>query len=174
MFDGQVFNPRTVFLASSDASYGVDPDTRQSSQGYAFSLFNGLINWKVSKQKTVTTSFTEAELLALSSAAKESIWWSRFFDSISFNPGHKTYIQCDNAQTIQAFTTDTPRFTTKLRHVDIHKHWLRQEVHSERISIEWVPTTETLADGLTKSLQPQRHKEFLRLLGLTRLELNGQ
>ena len=78
MFDGQAFNLCTVFLASSDASYGNDLDTRQSSQGYRFLLFNGMINWKASKQKTVTTSSTEAELLAISSAAKESIWWSRF------------------------------------------------------------------------------------------------
>ncbi|CCE31040.1 uncharacterized protein CPUR_04891 [Claviceps purpurea 20.1] len=42
-------------------------DTRwKSSQGYAIKLFNGLIAWRASKQDTVTTSTTEAELLALS------------------------------------------------------------------------------------------------------------
>lgn len=42
MFIDQVLNPRTVFLASSDAFYHNDPETRQSSQGYAISLFNGI------------------------------------------------------------------------------------------------------------------------------------
>ena len=165
-FDAQVANSRTVFLASSDASFANDPDTRLSSQGYAFLLFNGAIDWKSSKQKTVTTSSTEAELLAISTAAKETIWWTRFFDSINFDPGHETYIQCDNMQTIRAFSSDTPKFTTKLRHVDIHRHWLRQEVQQNRVKIEWTPTTAILADGLTKSLPPQRHKEFVRLMGL--------
>ena len=168
-FDGQTNISQKVFLASSDASFANDPDTRHSYQGYAFSLFNGLIDWKASKQKTVTTSSTEAELLALSTAAKETIWWTRFFDSIKFNPGHEIQIQCDNMQTIRAFTSDTPRFTTKLRHVDIHRHWLRQEVQSKRVAIQWIPSAKILADGLTKSLPPQRHKEFVRLIGLQRL-----
>ena len=36
-------------------------------------LFGGAIDWRASKQKTVTTSSTEAELLALSNAASEMI-----------------------------------------------------------------------------------------------------
>lgn len=135
-FNSQKIDFQKIFLGSSDASFANDPDTRQSSQGYAFSLFNGLIDWKASKQKTVTTSSTEAEMLALSITAKETIWWNRFFDSIDFDPGHETFIQCDNTQTIRAFTSDTPRFMTKLRHVDIHRHWLRQEVRSKRINIQ--------------------------------------
>ena len=172
-FDGQVIDPRQIFLASSDASFGNDPDTRQSSQGYAFKLFNGVIDWKASKQKTVTTSSTEAELLAVSTTAKETMWWTRFFEDINFEPGHQIFVQCDNRQTIRAFTSDTPKFTTKLRHVDIHKHWLKQEVRAERLSIKWVPSAEILADGLTKSLPPQRHKEFIRLLGLKSMGKRG-
>ena len=166
-FDGQMTDSRRrVFLASSDASFANNLDTRQSSQGYAFMLFNGVIDWKASKQKTVTTSSTEAELLAMSTTAKETIWWTRFFESINFDPGHQTNIQCDNMQTIRALTSDTPRFTTKLRHIDIHHHWLRQEIREKRVEIEWTSTTSILADGLTKSLPPQRHKEFVRLVGL--------
>lgn len=170
-FDGRIIDPHEIFLASSDASFGNDPDTRQSSQGYAFKLYNGVIDWKASKQKTVTTSSTEAELLAISTTAKESMWWTRFFEAINFEPGHKIFIQCDNTQTIRAFTSD--KFTTKLRHVDIHRHWLKQKVQSGHINIKWTSSTTILADGLTKSLPPQRHKEFIRLLGLKSMGLRG-
>jgi hypothetical protein len=81
-FDSSMVNARkilttaqpdtTIFQASSDASFADDPDTRRSSQGYVFQLFNGVIDWKASKQRTITTSSTEAELLALSHAAKET------------------------------------------------------------------------------------------------------
>lgn len=172
-FDGRVIDLREVFLASSDASFGNDPDTRQSSQGYAFKLFNGIIDWKSSKQKTVTTSSTEAELLAILTTAKETIWWGQFFENIEFKPGHKTFIQCDNTRTIRAFTAETPKFTTKLRHVDIHRHWLRQEIQDERINVQWTSSASILADGLTKLLPPQRHKEFLRLLGLKSMGIRG-
>lgn len=73
-FVGRLIDPRQIFLASSDGSFGNDPDTRQSSQGYAFKLFKGVIDWKASKQKSVTTSSTEAELLAISTTAEDTIW----------------------------------------------------------------------------------------------------
>ena len=38
-FNPQVTDPYKVFLASSDASYGDDSDTRRSTQGSAFTLF---------------------------------------------------------------------------------------------------------------------------------------
>jgi len=48
----------------------------------------------------VTTSSTEAELLALSLTAKEFIWWKCFFHNIQFNPNEEPTILCDNLQTI--------------------------------------------------------------------------
>ena len=65
-------SPDEIFRGSSDASYGDDSLTRHSSQGYIFTLFGGPIDWKANKQKTVTLSTTEAELLALTSTAKET------------------------------------------------------------------------------------------------------
>ena len=37
-------------------------------------------------------------------------------------------IQCDNTQTIRLINEEISQLQTKLRHVDIHNHWLRQEV----------------------------------------------
>ena len=166
LFEEQVDLSREILLVSSDASFADDTQTRFSSQGYAFKLFGGLIDWKANKQKTVTLSSTEAELLAISQVGKETLWWTRLFDLLEFDPGHKVVIQCDNQQTIRAITSENPRFSTKLRHVDIHAHWLRQEIGKKTISIKWVPSAQILADGFTKALPIQRHQEFVRLLGL--------
>ena len=173
------FNPHldsspssVIFLGSSDASFADDPLTRYSSQGYGFMLFGGLIDWKASKQRTVTTSSTEAEFLAISAAGKELIWWTRFFESINFRTNQIPFIQCDNMQTIRAL--NAPNFTTKLRHIDIHRHWLRQEVSRGQIHIQWVSTSKILADGLTKALPLQRHADFIKLLGLKEVHVHGQ
>ncbi|KAG0159794.1 hypothetical protein PDIDSM_7320 [Penicillium digitatum] len=56
---------------ASDASFGDNRD-RKSSEGYLCKLYGGPIDWKASKQKTVTTSTTEAELLALAEQEKPS------------------------------------------------------------------------------------------------------
>jgi hypothetical protein len=52
------------------------------------------------------------------------------------------------------------------RHILIHYHSVRDHVKTERIRLEWVPSKENPADGLTKPLRRENHEDFLRLLGL--------
>lgn len=65
---------------------------------------------------------------------------------------------------------DTPQLSTRLRHVDIHQHWLRQEVQQERLLITWIPTNDMPADGLTKELTRQKYEEFVMQLGLVDIQ----
>jgi Reverse transcriptase (RNA-dependent DNA polymerase) len=155
-----------IFECSSDAAFGDCPSTRRSSDGFLFKLYGGPIDWRASKQKTVTTSSTEAELLALSSAAREMLWWHRFFAAVRFDTEQDVNIDCDNQQTIRLVTGHAARLDTRLRHVDIHRHWLRQEQQAGRICVNWVPTAEMPADGLTKALPGQRHQIFVKQLNL--------
>ena len=69
-----------------------------------------------------------AELLVMTHTAKELAWWTRFFKAIRFDPGLEFKIHAHNRQTIRIVTNTTHQFPTKLRHVDILKNWLRQEV----------------------------------------------
>ena len=71
-FDGKVTN-KSIFLGLSDSAFVDDHHTRFSSYSYCFKLFRGVIDFKAIKGKTVTLSSTEAELLALTMAAKEYI-----------------------------------------------------------------------------------------------------
>jgi hypothetical protein len=128
-----------------------DPETRRSSQGYLIKLFNGPIAWQASKQKTVVTSTTEAELLSLSHTAKEVLALSRLFEQITFDPEEQPVIKCDNLQTVGIVTKERFPAATKLRHVDTHQFWLRQEVASGKVLVQWIPTREMAADGLTKA-----------------------
>jgi len=159
-------NNQQAFVCASDAAFADDLATRRSTEGYLFQLFGGPIDWRSTKQKTVTTSSTEAELLALTHATKEIFWWKRFFQSVQLSLDHELIVSCDNQQTLRLLTKETLQFSTKLRHVDIHKHWLRQEVREGRIRTNWVKTVDMPADGLTKALPYQRHKAFIRQLGL--------
>jgi hypothetical protein len=153
-------------VCASDASFGDNTIDRKSSQGYMMMLFGGPIAWRANKQDTVTTSSTEAELLALSQTAKEALFVSRLLRSMKLKLEEGLAIQCDNRQTIRLVTEDSMKLNTKLRHIDIHNHWLRQEHHAGRIRIEWIPTSEMPADGLTKALTHQRHEGFIKLIRL--------
>jgi len=162
-------NDFRIFHCSSDAAFADNPD-RKSSQGYLFKLYGGAFAWKATIQSTVTTSSTEAELLALTAATKEVIWWQRLFKLLDFELNEDLQIHCDNLQTIRLLVDDHPLLSTKLRHVDVHQHWLRQEVQSNRIAVQWVSTSNMSADGLTKALTRQKHERFVQMLGLIDIE----
>jgi hypothetical protein len=116
--------------------------------------------------RSVTRSTTEAELYALSAAGVESQYWDRFCRNVGFTLHTKKALWCDNAQTVRLTQGDVDRIQTKLRHVDIHQMWLRQEVDAGRITVEWKPTAEMPADGYTKLLPRQKHENFIKQLGM--------
>lgn len=70
---GPVEEDSGVVKISSDASYADNRD-QTSSAGYVCRIFGGPVHWKVTRQRTVTTSTTEADLLGLSDAAKALQW----------------------------------------------------------------------------------------------------
>ena len=141
---------------SSDAAFA-DTEDRKSSEGYLFKMFGGAVDWRASKQKIVTTSATEAELLAISNAARETYWWKRFFKDVGLElDTPKPTILCDNSQTVGLIEKEEPNLKTRLRHVDIHHHWVRQESQNNNIHVQWTPTSQMPADGLTKALVYQK------------------
>jgi hypothetical protein len=159
-----------VFQAASDASFADDQETRKSSQGFILSLFNGPVAWQASKQKTVTTSTTEAELLSLSHASREVINILRLFHQISFDPEHIPVILCDNQQSVRLIQAERPQLTTKLKHVDIHHFWLRQTWKDNIVQVQWVPTQEMPADGFTKRLSRDKQYLFIQALGMSDIQ----
>ena len=122
--------------------------------------------WRANKQDTVTTSSTEAELLALSQTPKESIYLSRLFRALSLELDEPLVIECDNRQTIRLLVEEVTKLQTKLRHVDIHSHWLRQEVQRGSIQLSWQETKKMMADGLTKALGKGLFQRFREMIGL--------
>jgi hypothetical protein len=51
----------------------------------------------------------------------------------------------------------------KLRHIDIHQCWLREQVQNGNIPVRWIPTASIPADGMTKILSVQSHRKFLAM-----------
>jgi len=155
------------FVVSSDASFADNSLDRKSSQAYVMKLFGGVIGWRANKQATVSTSTTEAELLALSQAAKESLFVSRLLKELDIRlDDHQIKILCDNTQTIKIVSKEIGHLHTKLRHVDIHNHWLRQEAKEGRIALEYTSTDDMIADGLTKVLTNTSFRKFVSQVGL--------
>jgi Reverse transcriptase (RNA-dependent DNA polymerase) len=169
MFDGLKNAEEKAFISYTDASFADDVQDRKSTQGYLLTLFGGPIAWKSGKQTTVTTSSTEAELLGLTTAAKEAIAAIRLFRDVRLQLNEDLTIWCDNKQTIRLVSGDMMRIQTALRHVDIHHCWARQEAKKGSFEVKYLPTNEMPADGLTKALDRGKFERFVAQLGLTPL-----
>jgi hypothetical protein len=155
-----------VLSIAADSSFADDPETRRSSQGFVVSLFGGPICWQASRQDTVTTSSTEAELLALTKVARETLALQRLFRDLAFETEQPWIIHCDNQQTIRLVVGEHARINTRLRHVDIQNLWARQEHSKGRFEVVYLPTSLMPADGLTKALPRQSFEQFRALLNL--------
>ena len=166
-FDGSDGPIESQLRIATDAAFADDPETRKSSQGSITCLFGGPISWKAGKQGTVTTSSTEAELLAFTHMAKEAIATKRLFQQLGLKLDQEVTIECDNQQTIRLITLDIPRIKTALKHIDVHNEWARQAYRSNSFKVKYTPTAQMIADGLTKPLPTQKFSSFVRQLGLT-------
>lgn len=68
----------------SDADWAGDLDDRHSFTGNLTTLGN-IVNWKVSKQKSLATSTMEAEYISMSSITKEATWLTMFIRELELD-----------------------------------------------------------------------------------------
>jgi hypothetical protein len=141
-------------------------EERRSDEDYIFKLFDGLIDWTARKQVTISTSITEAKLLAMLHADKEFIWWIHLFEKLKFDLDQKMIIYNDNLQIIRLLTSEIAKMNIKLRHVDIAQCWLRQSVQQEKIGVEYLSTAHMIVDDMIKLLFSQKHRQFVKQLRL--------
>lgn len=162
---GQEHGAQALMIAG-DASFADDVETRRSSHGYIMSLFGGAICWKATRQSTVATSTTEAELTTIGLTGRESMGLTRLFRDIQLDLGQDLIIHSDNKQAIRLVVGEQEKISTKLRHVDIQNMWARQEHQKGSFKLEYLPTSQMPADGLTKNLTRAQFEHFRALINL--------
>ena len=150
----------TNVTAHIDASYGVHIDGKSHS-GMFGSQGSGPILAKSSKQKIVTKSSTDAELVALSDLASLVIW-SRDFLLAQGEPAGPATVSQDNQSTM-ALAARGASVSERTRHINIRHYWMKDRVDSGDIQIMYTPTEDMIADIFTKPLQGER---FFRLRDL--------
>lgn len=153
-----------IFEVASDAAFEDFKDSRRSTESYLFKLFDDSIDWKSTKQRTVSTSIIETELLSLSHVDRESFWWKRFFSQLEFNSSHELTLLCDNTQIVRIMNKESLVLKINLRHLDIHQHWLREQVQVEKTRVKCIKIANMSADELIKHLDRQQHEESIQQL----------
>ena len=53
-----------------------------------------------------------------------------------------------------------------MKHVKRCEHYVREEIAQGHLDIQWVPSEEQVADGLTKPLEKAAFEKFVAMLGM--------
>ena len=139
-----------AFVAYSDADWGACVNTSRSTMGYAFISGSGALSWSSKQQTRVTASSTEAEYLAESHASREGIYLSQLHSELGFPLPSPFTLYGDN-QGANALTKDA-KFHSRTKHLRLSEHLVRELVEQKVLRVEYISTTQMLADIFTKSL----------------------
>jgi len=178
-------------ILNSDADWAGDLDTRKGTGGYACVLTEerspgeksnwSAVSWSSKRQQTVALSSTEAEYMALTQAAEEAIWVSRFIaelqnvpenlntedpedpeDPEDYTPPHTTApvtkIFVDNQGAVAL--AHKPEFHARTKHIAIQEHYVRENVSTGEIELAYLHTGDMIADCLTKNLRGDKVARF--------------
>ena len=114
-------------------------------------LGTGSIESISSKQKLVSKSSTEAELIGLSDRFSSAIWVNNFLSAQGYTMG-PAIVHQDNMSTISL--AEKGRSTSnKTRHINLRYFFIQDRIAQGDIVIEYTPTENMTADVLTKPLQ---------------------
>ena len=144
------FDPRMLLTAYVDVSYGVHADAK-SHTGGLLSLGGAAFAVKSTKQKLVTKSSTEGELVGVSDYSGEIIEKRNFLIAQGYEMEEATLFQ-DNMSTIAMIKNGRPT-SDRTRHVNIRFFYIKDRVDAGEITVKHMPTANMIADILTKPLQ---------------------
>jgi hypothetical protein len=141
-----------VVRAYIDAAYGVHQDSGKSHTGCSIVLGEaGPLFAKSSKQKIVTKSSTEAELVGLSDTASQAIHLRNFIIAQGYETGPAVIYQ-DNMSCMALIKRGGPG-SERSRHINIRHFWLSEKVAQEEVIIQHLGTADMFANILTKPVQ---------------------
>ena len=128
----------------------------------------GAVSWSSKLQSMVGLSTTEAEYVAGNEAGneagKEIMWMRNLLTEMGYTFSQPSTLFMDNNSAISV--AKNPTHHSKMKHVDLRLHWLRDVVESGYISPVHLSTHDMPADLLTKALPRVKVQHFRGLMGL--------
>ena len=143
-------NSKTLLEAYSDSDFGNDIDNGKSVTGYVVFFQGNLITWRSKQQDCVSLSSCESEYYALSSTCQEVLGIRQLMTDFGYSMIDPTTIYVDNQSAIAI--SKNPIISDRTRHINVRKHFIREKIENNIISLEYIPTNLNLADMFTKSL----------------------
>lgn len=121
----------------------------------------------MNKQIIVTISIIKVKLLTLLQVAWKEIYIRQLLQELDVRlDSEKMIIQCDNQQMLQLVKTEIGKLNIKLKHINIHNHWLCQEYQKDHIFVYYVELKSIIVNDLMKTFLLDNHCWFLAQIKL--------
>eukprot|EP00253_Pinus_taeda_P024877 PITA_24877 len=143
----------------TNADWARSVDDRKSNSNGAFFMGSRLVTWFSKKQSSIPLSTTEAEYVATASCCTQLVWMMQTLQDFQITCTPPISIICDNTSAISI--SKNPVMHSKIKHIPIKYHFLREQVLEQKVKLEYVPSKEQVADIFTKPL-PRETVEYLR------------
>ena len=150
-----VYKPATekALFGYVDSDFAGCVDTSKLTTGWIFLYGGNIISWKSKRQTLTTTSTTEAEYVALHSAAKEAMYLRNLINDLKVEGAPKIgcvhiYIDNNAANDIAQSVSNANR----LKHLKISYRFVKEQIQNSLIRLLCIDSAENVADMLTKPL----------------------
>ncbi|CAN0397043.1 unnamed protein product, partial [Ascophyllum nodosum] len=144
-------NSNFDLIGFCDASYGTgNPEKARSTSGSTYFLYVGVVHFSTSIQKIAAQSTTEAELIAMSSCAKQGICFYDILGELGWRTFRSAHIFCDNKGA--SLLVRQGSYSSRSKHLTVRFMGLRFWIIDEKLVIGHVSTKGQLNDILIKFL----------------------
>jgi hypothetical protein len=128
------------------------------------------IDWKSSKQISITLSSTETEYMNQVSAVINVMWARELLNEMSIEKtvsekNQSTVIYANNQRAIKIVNNSISQKRTK--HIVVKYHYTRNLISQRKIKLQYRFTTKMIANDLIKSLRPVQFKRLIDQLNMT-------
>jgi hypothetical protein len=156
-FTGEQFNDEVDFICFTDSSYCSEDDLT-SVIGFVIFVGDNIVKYRSKKLKFIAESSCEAEFMAVYFASKEIRAVMNVLDFLGVRY-KRPKVWCDNQSTIKIARSAASVERTK--HIKRKYLKIRELIRNGILEIDYVETTQQVADIFTKAL-PRPQFEFLR------------
>jgi hypothetical protein len=145
----------TKVVSAADSSHAVHEDAKGHTGGCVgmegFNNHHAYYIFICGKQPIVAKSSCECELISQSTVGDYTVWLRDLIDELGFNSDEPAVMYQDNTSAIRIGSQGTGTFK-RSKHIKVRFFWLKELIELGELIFEYIPTTEMVADILTKPL----------------------
>ena len=125
------------------------------------------MTWCNKKQSIVSRSSAEGEFRAMAHGFCEGIWLKRLLQELQINITEPVLVLCDNQSAISI--AKNPVHHDRTKHVEIDRHFIKEKLEEGVFKLIYTPTSNQVADILTKTLSRRIFDELSYKLALNNI-----